>query len=46
MKFYIIGSGRRLMEEGVVRTFWRYGVNYMAGALWHKPVTEGHKDIR
>ena len=46
MKFYIIGSGRRLMEEGVVRTFWRYGVNYLAGALWHTPVTEGHKDIR
>lgn len=46
MGFYILGSGRRLLEEGVVRTFWRYGVNYLAGALWHKPATEGHKDIR
>jgi glycosyltransferase involved in cell wall biosynthesis len=46
MKFYIIGSGRRLMDEGVIRTFWRYGVNYLAGALWHKPVTQKHNDIR
>lgn len=46
MKFFIIGSGRRLMDEGVIRTFWRYGVNYIAGALWHTPVTDTHKDIR
>jgi glycosyltransferase involved in cell wall biosynthesis len=46
MKFFIIGSGRRLMDEGVIRTFWRYGVNYLAGTLWHAPATKHYKDIR
>jgi glycosyltransferase involved in cell wall biosynthesis len=46
MKFYIIGSGRRLLEEGIIRTFWRYGLNYLAGAMYHKPFTEDYKDIR
>ena len=46
MGFFIIGSGRRLLEEGIIRTFWRYALNYLAGALYHKPLTEKYKDIR
>lgn len=46
MKFFIIGSGRRLLEEGIIRTFWRYGLNYLSVALYHKPLTDHHRDIR
>jgi glycosyltransferase involved in cell wall biosynthesis len=46
MKFFIIGSGRRLLEEGLVRTFWRYAVNYRSMAFQHKPTTTQYKDIR
>lgn len=46
MKFFIIGSGRRLLEEGIIQTFWRYSLNYFSVALYHKPLTKQHKDIR
>jgi len=46
MRFFIIGSGRRLMDEGVIRTFSRYAMNYFSTALYHKPVTQEYKDIR
>lgn len=46
MKFFIIGSGRRLMEEGLVRTFWRYAINYLSIAMQQKPYTKEHKNIR
>ncbi len=46
MKFFIIGSGRRLMEEGLIRTFSRYAMNYFSIAVQHKPHTEEYRDIR
>jgi glycosyltransferase involved in cell wall biosynthesis len=46
MNFFIIGSGRRLIEEGLIHTFWRYAVNYYSMAFHHKPTTENHSDIR
>ena len=46
MGFFIIGSGRRLLEEGIIRTFSRYAMNYFSTALRHKPLTQQHKDIR
>ena len=46
MHFFIIGSGRRLIEEGIVRTFWRYAMNYLSTALYHKPLTQPYNDIR
>jgi glycosyltransferase involved in cell wall biosynthesis len=46
MGFFIMGSGRRLLGEGLIRTFWRYGLNYLSMALYHKPLTGHHKDIR
>jgi glycosyltransferase involved in cell wall biosynthesis len=45
-RFYIIGSGRRLTEEGLLRTFSRYAINYFSIAIKHKPYTENHNDIR
>ncbi len=44
--FFIIGSGRRLTEEGLTRAFWRYAINYFSIALSHKPLTKQHNDIR
>jgi glycosyltransferase involved in cell wall biosynthesis len=46
MQFFIIGSGRRLIEEGLARTFSRYAMNYFSIAIQHKPYTEEHRDIR
>jgi glycosyltransferase involved in cell wall biosynthesis len=46
MGFFIIGSGRRLLEEGITRSFSRYAMNYFSTALRHKPLTQQHKDIR
>ena len=46
MGFFVIGSGRRLLEEGVTRAFSRYAMNYFSTALRHKPLTQQHKDIR
>jgi cellulose synthase/poly-beta-1,6-N-acetylglucosamine synthase-like glycosyltransferase len=46
MSFFIIGSGRRLLEEGIIRTFWRYTLNYLSMAVYHKPLTDHYKDIR
>jgi len=46
MRFFILGSGRRLLEEGIVSTFWRYAMNYFSTALYHKPLTKQYKDIR
>ena len=46
MEFFIIGSGRRLMEEGVTRTFWRYALNYFSSAWYHQSFTKQYKDIR
>ena len=46
MRFSIIGSGRRLIKEGLIKTFWRYAINFYSTALHHKPRTEKYNDIR
>jgi glycosyltransferase involved in cell wall biosynthesis len=46
MRFFILGSGRRLIDEGLVKTFWRYAVNYYTVAFHQKPHTAEYKDIR
>jgi glycosyltransferase involved in cell wall biosynthesis len=46
MQFFILGSGRRLIDEGLVKTFWRYAVNYYAVAFHATPHTQEYKDIR
>lgn len=46
MDFYIWTSGRRLIEEGIVRTFAVYALNYIWGVLFHKPFTRAYKDVR
>lgn len=46
MGFYILGSGRRIMDEGLVITMYRYAMNYMWVAFFHKPFTAQHNDIR
>lgn len=42
--FYILGSGRRLMQDGLLKTFVIYGLNYVWSAWKHKPYTEGYQD--
>jgi glycosyltransferase involved in cell wall biosynthesis len=46
MRFFILGSGRRLMDEGLVKTFWRYALNYYTVAFHATPHTQEYKDIR
>ncbi len=46
MGFFIFGSGRRLMDEGLISTFWRYAMNYYTMAFHAKPHTKKYKDIR
>ncbi|HUC01292.1 MAG TPA: glycosyltransferase family A protein [Candidatus Paceibacterota bacterium] len=44
MKFYILGSGRRLAQTGLIRTFWRYGTSYLSMALLHRSPGADHYD--
>jgi len=46
MNFYILGSARRILKEGLAKTFWVYGMNYCAIAFRKGPYTKVHKDIR
>ncbi len=46
MSFYILGSGRRLAQEGLIKTFYLYGMSYLRMAFFHKPPARGYKDIR
>jgi glycosyltransferase involved in cell wall biosynthesis len=46
MDFFILGSGRRLLKEGLLRTFARYAVNFIWGVVAKKPFTKTHTDIR
>jgi glycosyltransferase involved in cell wall biosynthesis len=46
MGFYIMGSGRRLMDEGLVRTMVVYAMNYLWIAIRQKPFTAHYRDIR
>jgi len=46
MDFFIWSSGRRLLDEGIVRSYWIYGLNYLWGALFHRPFTNEYRDVR
>ena len=46
MEFYILGSGRRLAKEGLIKTFFVYGISYLSVAFFHKPPAKGYNDIR
>jgi glycosyltransferase involved in cell wall biosynthesis len=46
MGFYILGSGRRLAKEGLIKTFFLYGISYLSVAFFHKPPTKDYNDIR
>lgn len=46
MNHYIHTSGRRLQEEGIIKTFWVYGLNYLWEVLFKKPLTKSHENIR
>jgi glycosyltransferase involved in cell wall biosynthesis len=47
MSFYILGSGRRLIHEGLIKTFFLYGISYLSMAFFHKtPTTKEYTEIR
>jgi len=46
MDFFILGSGRRLLKEGLASTFVRYAANFIWCVVAKKPLTKTHADIR
>lgn len=46
MSFYILGSGRRLIHEGLIKTFYHYGVSYLSMAFFHKQPDKEYTEIR
>ena len=45
-KMWVYSSARRFQVEGVVRTTWRYILNYLTVTFLGKPVTIEYQDIR
>ncbi len=39
-------SGRRLMKQGILSTFYQYLSNFFSEVFIHKPVTKEYKDLR
>ncbi|MBI4085317.1 MAG: glycosyltransferase family 2 protein [Candidatus Liptonbacteria bacterium] len=46
MNFFVYGSGRRLMKEGVLKTYLVYAINFVWGVIFKKPFTEHYQDVR
>lgn len=46
MSFFILGSGRRLAQEGLIKTFWRYGTSYIKMAFLHKQPAREYTETR
>ncbi len=46
MDFLVQSSGRRLMKEGVFKTYWVYAANYTWEVFFKKPLTENYQDVR
>lgn len=46
MDFFVYSSGRRLAREGLFRAYWTYGLNYLWGVAFHRPLTRDYKDVR
>ncbi len=43
---YLYASGRRFNSEGLIKTAWRYALNYFSEVFLHKPVTKGYTKIQ
>ena len=46
MNFFVYTSSRRLQKEGLFKTFWIYGVNFVWEVIFKKPYTHEYKNIR
>ncbi len=46
MDFLVQSSGRRLMKEGVFKTYWVYAANYTWEVFFKKPLTKNYQDVR
>ncbi len=46
MDFFVWSSGRRLTGEGLLKSYWVYGLNFIWGVLFRRPFTRHYKDIR
>jgi glycosyltransferase involved in cell wall biosynthesis len=46
MNLYIYTSGRRLLKNGLLKTFWVYGMNFLWEVLLKKPFSKSYDDIR
>ncbi len=46
MDFFVWSSGRRLRREGILRSYSKYGLNFLWGVLFHKPLTKKYQDVR
>jgi glycosyltransferase involved in cell wall biosynthesis len=46
MKFFILGSGRRLLKEGIWKTNVVYVINFFVVGKNHRPRTNGYKELR
>jgi glycosyltransferase involved in cell wall biosynthesis len=44
--FFVYSSGRRLQEEGLLKTSFTYGLNYLSEMVLHRPATKRYKDYR
>jgi len=45
-KFFIYSSGRRLAEEGMLKTAGTYVLNFLSEVLLHRPLTQKYTDVR
>ena len=43
---YMYSSGRRLTNQGLMKMFREYGLNFLSEVLLHKPATHKYKDLR
>ena len=46
MDFFVWSSGRRLSAEGLIKSYFVYGLNFLWGVLFHRPLTKRYKDVR
>lgn len=46
MDFLVQSSGRRLMKEGIFKTYWIYAVNFVWQVAFKKPFTNHYQDVR
>ena len=46
MDFLVQSSGRRLMKEGIFKTYWVYAINFVWQVAFKKPFTNHYQDVR